>query len=115
MRFSSKVWRVPWPNRLGNRPKINLAAGDTTVGPRPGQRRRVAGIDLQLPQLELLGGNALFVTLRERDLVEKPIGPGLVGDILGPVREQHVAHDPVAVPLLRPRELAQVRRCTSIA
>jgi hypothetical protein len=40
-----------------------------------GERGRVAGFDLQLPELKLLGGNALFVTLRERDFVEKPGRP----------------------------------------
>ena len=48
--------------------------------------------------------------LRERDLVEQPISAGLVGDILGPVREQHVPHDAVPVPLLGAGELVQVRR-----
>jgi hypothetical protein len=53
------------------RRKLRLAP----VNPPPcAQRRRVVGPDCQLPVLERLAGDALAAPLRERDLVEQPIG-----------------------------------------
>jgi hypothetical protein len=63
-----------------------------------------------LPELKLLASNAFFVTLREGDLVEKPIGPASVRHIFRPVRKQHIPHDPVPVPLFAARELRQIGR-----
>src|SRR5664280_1913484 len=72
------------------------------------ERRRPVVVYLQRPELKLLAGDVLVVTLRQRDYVQKPIGSGLVGDILCPVGEQHIAHDAVPVPLLAARELPHV-------
>ena len=40
-RFLSKVWPCPCLDRLENRPKSDLAAGDTTVGSRPSGPQRL--------------------------------------------------------------------------
>ena len=48
---------------------------------------------------------ALHATLRERDLVEKPVGAALVGDVFRAVGEEYVPVDPVPVAVLGAAEL----------
>ena len=62
----------------------------------------------QLPELEFFGCNGFLEALRERDLVEKPIGAGLVGDVFRAIGEEDASHQAVAMPLLAAAELRQL-------
>ena len=58
-----------------------LREDDVAVAVVAGQRGCTVGADGELPDLKFLGGDALVVGLNDRDLIEKPVGAALVGDV----------------------------------
>ena len=91
---------------------MNSIALLNTVLPLPSsqlERGGLVGIDREFPHLKFFGRDRLFAALRESDLVEQPIGAGLIGDVFGAVGEQHVAHQPVPVPVRGAGELIESR------
>jgi hypothetical protein len=53
----------------------------------------------ELPDLKFLGGNSLVVGLNDRDFVQKPIRPTVLGNVLRAVGVENVAVDPVPIPV----------------
>jgi hypothetical protein len=64
--------------------------------------------NLQRPHLKLFGGDTRIVRLDDRNLVQQPIGPALVGYLFRAVGEQHFAVDAVAIPMLAAGELREI-------
>src|ERR1017187_7761708 len=62
----------------------------------------------QLPELEFLRRNGFLEALRERDLVEKPVGASLVRDVFRAISEENASYHAVAMPLLAAAELRQL-------
>src|SRR5713101_9942167 len=62
----------------------------------------------QLPDLKFLGGNSLVVGLNDRDVVQKPIRPTVLGNVLCAVGVENVAVDPVPIPVFAAGELREV-------
>src|SRR5258708_475158 len=75
-----------------------------------GQISRHVGVYVQCPYLESLGADAFFVKLRERNLVEQPIGAYAVGHMLRAVGKMNLAVEGMAIPLFGARELREVGR-----
>ncbi len=61
----------------------------------------------ELPDLEFLGGNSLVVGLNDRDFVQKPIRPTVLGNVLRPVGVENIAVDPVPIPVFTAGELRE--------
>ena len=53
-------------------------------------------IGLERPHLKFFGGNALVVGLGEGDFIEQPVSAAVIGDMLGPVRENDFAVERVS-------------------
>jgi hypothetical protein len=70
-----------------------LRVNDVAVAAVAGEEGCAVGTDLEFPDLEFFVGYAPLVTLTDRDRIQKPIGPGFVGDLFRAVGEQHVAVD----------------------
>jgi hypothetical protein len=64
-------------------------------------------INLERPDLKFFGGNALVVGLDEGDFVQQSVSAAAIGDMLGPVREQHVGIDRAAIPVFGAGKVAQ--------
>lgn len=84
-----------------------LGVDNIVVAILAGQHASMIGAYRELPDLELLSFEARVVRLNDRDLVEEPVGPSLIGDEFGAVGEEHRAGDAVAMPALAPGELRQ--------
>jgi hypothetical protein len=85
-----------------------LAEDHAAVAVVAGQGAGLVGAYRELPNLELLGFEARVMRLNDRDLIEQPVGPGLIGDVFGAVGEEHGAVDSVPIPVLAASELRQV-------
>ena len=81
---------------------------DVAVAVVASERRGVVVFHRQFPMLEFLRRDALFVTLRQGDLVDKPISPRRRPPHVRPVGKKHVAHQSMPIPILAARELRQV-------
>jgi hypothetical protein len=73
-----------------------------------GEAGGLVGPNVESPNLELFGGNALVVGLNQRDLVKKPIGFAVLGDMLRALAVENSSVDGMPVPLFCSRELRQV-------
>ena len=62
----------------------------------------------ELPDLKFLGGDSLVVGLNDRDFVQKPIRPTVLGDVLRAVGVENVAVDPMPIPGFAAGELREV-------
>jgi hypothetical protein len=72
-----------------------------------GQCRGAIRPDAETPDLKPLSADGRDA-LRQRDLVEQPIGAAGIGDVPGAVGEEDAAHKAVAVPVFAASELAEV-------
>jgi hypothetical protein len=79
-----------------------------TVAVLTGQGGRVVGIDGEFPHLKRFAGDTLVKALGKGDFIEQPIGSAVIGNMLGAVCIQHIAHQAVPVPMLAAGELPQV-------
>src|SRR5208282_4259840 len=68
----------------------------------------------ELPDLKFLGGNSLVVGLNDRDLVQKPICPTVLGNVLCAVGVENVAVDSVPIPVFAAGELREVAFAESL-
>jgi hypothetical protein len=62
----------------------------------------------EVPDLKFLGGNGLVVWLNDRDFVQKPVCPTVVGNVPRAIGVENVAVDPVPIPILASRKLRQL-------
>ena len=69
---------------------------------------RISNLQRTSRNLKLLGGNCLFVRLNDCDLVQQPIGTSGVSNIFCAVGEGDLAIDPVAIPVFRTGEVAEL-------
>src|SRR5712692_10809716 len=68
----------------------------------------------ELPDLKFLGGNSLVIGLNDRDFVQKPIRPTVLGNVLRAVGVENVAVDPVPIPVFAAGELREVAFAESL-
>ena len=68
----------------------------------------------QFPDLKFLGGDSLVVGLNDRDVVQKPIRPTVLGNVLRAVGVENVAVDPVPIPAFAAGELREVAFAQSL-
>jgi hypothetical protein len=87
-----------------------LDIDDVVTSILAGQISRHVGVYVQLPYLESLRADAFVVKLRERNLVEQPVGAYAVGHMLRAVGEMNLAVEGMAIPLLGAGELPEVGR-----
>jgi len=66
------------------------------------------------PCLKFLGGNSLVVGLNDRDFVQKPIRPTVLGNVLRAVGVENVAVDPMPIPAFAAGELREVAFAESL-
>jgi hypothetical protein len=64
--------------------------------------------------LKFFGGNGLVVRLNDRDFVQKPIRPTVLGNVVRAVGEENVAIDPVPIPVFAAGELREVAFAESL-
>jgi hypothetical protein len=72
------------------------------------KRSGPVGMYGEFPDLKFLGGDCLVVGLNDRDLVEKPIRPTVLGNVLGAVGVENIAVDPVPIPVFAAGELREI-------
>jgi hypothetical protein len=97
---SAQSWR-----RHDDRAPLFFPENHPTVAVIAGEFRGLIWAHCKLPDLEFLARDARILPLNYCDLIEKPVGARLVGDILGAVGEQYSAVDPLAIPVFSVREL----------
>jgi hypothetical protein len=78
-------------------------------------RQRSSSIETygELPDLKFLGGDSLVVRLNDRDFVQKPIRPAVLGNVLHAVGVENVAVDPMPIPIVTAGELREIARAES--
>ena len=62
----------------------------------------------ELPDLKFLGGNSLVIRLNDRDFVQKPIRPTVLGNVLRAVSVENIAVDLVPIPVFAAGELREI-------
>src|ERR1019366_6985654 len=72
------------------------------------KRSGAVGTYGELPDLKFLGGNSLVVGLNDRDFVQKPIRPIVLGNVLRAVGVENIAVDPVPIPVFAAGELREL-------
>jgi hypothetical protein len=68
----------------------------------------------ELPDLKFLGGDSLVVGLNDRDFVQKPIRPTVLGNVLRAVGVENVAVDPVPIPGFAAGKLREIVSAESL-
>ena len=79
------------------------------IAVRAAERCAAIRVHAELPKLESFGGNFALILLEEGDLVEKPVGAALLGDVLRSFRVQNVPYQGVAIPGFRAGEMPKIR------
>jgi hypothetical protein len=91
-----------------------LGEHDIAVAIIASERSGSVGAYSELPDLKLLGRNSLVVGLNDRDFVQKPIRPTVLGNVVRAVGEENVAIDPVPIPVFAAGELREVAFAESL-
>ena len=91
-----------------------LAEHDIAVAIVARKRGGSVGTHGEFPDLKFLGGDTLVVGLNDRDLVQKPIRPTVLGNVLRAVGIENVAVDPVSIPVFAAGKLRQVAFAESL-
>jgi len=91
-----------------------LGEHDVAVAIVARKRSGSVGTYGELPDLKFLGGNSLVVALNDRDFVQKPIRPTVLGNVLRAVGVENIAVDPVPVPVFAPGELREIAFAESL-
>ena len=91
-----------------------LGEHDVAVAVIARKRRGAVGAYGELPDLKVLGGDSLIVGLNDRDFVQKPIRPTVLGNVLGAVGVENIAVDPVPIPVFATGELREVAFAESL-
>ncbi len=91
-----------------------LGVHDIAVAIVARQRGAPVGTHGEFPCLKLLGGDSLVVGLDDRDFVQKPVRPAVLGNVLRAVGVENVAVDPVPVPGFAAGELREIACAESL-
>ena len=91
-----------------------LREHDVAVAIITRKRGGSVGTYCELPDLKFLGGNSLVVGLNDRDFVQKPIRPTVLGNVLRAVGVENVAVDSVPIPGFAAVELREVAFAESL-
>ena len=91
-----------------------LGEHDVAVAVIARKRRGSVETHGELPDLKFFGCDSLVVGLNDRDFVQKPIRPTVLGNVLGAVGVENVAVDPVLIPVFAAGELREVAFAESL-
>ena len=91
-----------------------LGEHDIAVAIVARKRGASVGTHDELPDLKFFGGDSLVVGLNDRDFVQKPIRPTVLGNVLRAVGVENVAVDPVPIPAFAAGELREVALAESL-
>jgi len=80
-----------------------LVNHDVPIAIVAGKRSGSVGMYNELPDLKFLGGDSLVVGLNDREFIEKPIRPAVLGNVLRAVGIKNVTVDRVLIPGFRCR------------
>jgi hypothetical protein len=91
-----------------------LSEHDVAVAIVARERSASVGVYGQLPDLKFLRGDSLVVGLNDRDFVQKPIRPTVLGNVLRAIGVENVVVDPVPIPVFAASELREVAFAESL-
>ncbi len=75
-----------------------LGEHDIAVAIVARERGASVGTYGELPDLKFLGGDSLVVGLNDRDFIQKPVRPAMLGNMLRAVGIENIAIDPMGFP-----------------
>ncbi len=72
------------------------------------------GMHREFPDLKFFGGDTLVVGLNDRNLVQKPVCPAVLGNVSGAVGVENVAVDSMPIPIFTAGKLLEIAFAESL-
>jgi len=91
-----------------------LGEHDVAVAIVARKRGGSVGTHGEFPDLKFFGGDTLVVGLNDRNLVQKPICPAVLGNVLRSVGVENVAVDSMPIPIFAASKLREIACAESL-
>ncbi len=91
-----------------------LGEHDVSIAVVAGKRSGSVGMYNELPDLKFFGVDSLVVGLNDRDFIEKPIRPAVLGNVLRAVGIKNVTVDRMPIPAFAAGEMCEIAFAESL-